>query len=73
MDHIDHFLAIFTSLVMVIFCLPFLSERTQNFVLGCSRSLAALWGGLLSIDEVLEKHRAAWDCEKDDRTELPKH
>jgi hypothetical protein len=27
-------------------------------------------GGLLSIDEVLEKHRAAWDFKKDDRTEL---
>jgi hypothetical protein len=27
-------------------------------------------GGLLSIDKVLEKHRAAWDFEKDDRTEL---
>jgi len=27
-------------------------------------------GVLLSLDEVLEKHRAAWNSETDDRTEL---
>ena len=66
------FSQIFTSLVMVIFCLPFLSERTQNFVLGCSQP-GSLMGVLLSIDEVLEKHRAAWDFEKDAPELLLKH
>lgn len=66
---IDHFLANLHFIGDGDFCLPFLSERTQNFVPGCSQP-GSLMGGLLSIDQVLEKHRAASDFENDDRTEL---
>jgi len=34
------------------------------------RSLEVLWGRVAKHHEVLEKHRAAGDFEKDDRTEL---
>lgn len=57
------FSQIFTSLVMVVFCLPFLGTDSE-----LRARMFAAWksygGGLLSIDQVLEKHRAGWDFEK---------
>jgi hypothetical protein len=70
MDEIDHFLA----------NLHFIGDKDFLFAvpLGTPSELRArmfaAWKsygrGLLSVDEVLEKHRAAWNFEKDDRTDL---
>ena len=70
MDHIDHFLANlhFIGDGNFLFAVPLGMDSETS----CSnvRSLEVLWGRVAKHHEVLEKHRAAGDFEKDDRTEL---